>query len=118
MKIALLQHIVGFSLKSTLSDCGNHLSCICTKCSFYRDDIIFNYHENSYISYYENLENCCDPWNSHYRHKKVSAIDIGIVIRMNLKPDQNICNYCVDSAHKNNEKMDVYAITEDLDTSF
>lgn len=50
--------------------------------------------------------------------KKVSAIDIGIVIRMNLKPDQNICNYCLDSAHKNNEKMDVYAITEDLDTSF
>ena len=53
--------------------------------------------------------------------KKVLVIDINTVIRMNLKPDQNLCKYCLDCAQKNsvsNEEMSVNRITEDLDTSY
>ena len=79
MRIAMLQHIMGLLLKDlfgSLSDCCNHLSCLCIKCSFYREDVIFNHHEKICLWYYENLKYYCDPWNSHYRQIKKYSLTL------------------------------------------
>ena len=57
MKIAMLQHIAGLLVKFhlDLSDDNKRLLCVCTRCSFDEEDVIFYHHEKIYISGYENL---------------------------------------------------------------
>ena len=112
-------------LFGSLSDGGKRLLCLSTKCSFNEEDVICYQHEKIYTSYYENLQcYCCDPWNKHHKQIRqyLRIIGIDTASRLNLKPGQELCKYCLERAHKisssSDEDMNEYGMTEDLDTSF